>query len=93
MAKKLSASGANAVRTILKNKEDFHADLRDEQKDGDRTTYVFDVEYANSVGTFTVAVENGQIVVAVLNLSMGRLYSLVNDGNLRKLAEYVLEQL
>lgn len=55
MAKKLSGSGANAIRTILKNKDAFHADLRDEQKDGDRTTYVFDVEYENSVGTFTVA--------------------------------------
>ncbi len=91
MGKKLTLTGANAVRTILKNKDDFHADLRDETKDGARTTYVFDFEYDDHVGTFTIATEDGDIKVAVLNLSMGRIISLVNDANIKKLAQYVLD--
>lgn len=92
MAKKLSLSGANAVRTILKNKEEFHADLRNEEKDGDRTTYTYDFTFQDHIGTFTIAVENDEIKVAVLNMAMGRIISLVNDANIRKLAEYVLKQ-
>lgn len=91
MGKKINASGAGAVRTILKNKDEFHYDLRFETQDGSRTTYVFDVFYENTTGTFTIAQEDGKIIVAALNLSMGKVISLTNDANLRKLAEYVLE--
>lgn len=91
MAKKLTLTGANTVRTILKNKEDFHVDLRDQEVDDARTTYVFDFEYGDHIGTFTIATEDGEIKVAVLNLSMGRIISLVNDANIRKLAQYVLD--
>ena len=34
MAKPIPASGAGAVRLILKNKEDFHFDLRKKEMDG-----------------------------------------------------------
>lgn len=91
MGKAIPASGANAVRIILKNKDAFHYDLRSETPDGSRTTYVFDIFYENTTGTFTIATDNGKIIVAALNLSMGKVISLVNDANLRKLAEYVLE--
>lgn len=91
MAKTISASGAGAVRTILKNKEDFHYDLISETPDGDRTTYVYDIFYENVTGRFTIARENGKIIVAALNLSIGKVISLVNDANIRKLAEYVLD--
>lgn len=91
MAKKLTLNGSNAVRILLKNKEAIQADLRSEEKDDDRTTYVFDIFYEDSTGTFTIARENDRIVVAALNLNMGRVISLVNDANIRKLAEYVLE--
>lgn len=91
MAKKLTLTGANAARTILKNKNDFHVDLRSQEEDGARTTWVFDVEFGDSMGTLTIAREDGKIMVAVLNLSMGRIVSMVNDTNMRKLAEYVLD--
>lgn len=91
MAKKLTLNGANAVRTILKNKEDFHADLRSQEEDGGRTTYVFDIYYGDTNGTFTVATEGDRIVIAVLNLSMGKIISMMNDTNIRKLAQYVLD--
>lgn len=91
MAKKVSLTAANAVRNILKNKEDFKAELRSEEKDGERTVYVFDVFYGDAIGTFTIARENDEIPVAVLNFSMGKVFSKVNDTNIEKLAAYVLD--
>lgn len=89
--KKLTQTGANVVRTILKNLSAFQADLRSQETEGNRTTYIFDVFYQDTNGTFTIATENGEIVIAVLNLSMSRIVSLVNDTNIRKLAQYVLD--
>ncbi|MBD5424088.1 MAG: hypothetical protein HDR44_03065 [Allobaculum sp.] len=89
--KKLTHTGANVVRTILKNLDAFQADLRSQETEGNRTTYIFDVFYQDTNGTFTIAKENGEIVIAVLNLSMSRIVSLVNDANIRKLAQYVLD--
>lgn len=91
MAKKVSLNAANAIRGILKNKEELKADLRSEEKDGDRTVYVFDVFFGDAIGTFTIAQENGEIPVAVLNFSMGKIFSKVNDKNIEKLAQYVLD--
>lgn len=91
MGKKISPSGAGAVRTILKNLPDFHFDLRSEEKDGDRTNYVFDIFYENVTGTLTIAEKDGEIIVAALNISNGKIITLSNDTNLRKLASYVLE--
>lgn len=91
-AKKLTKTGANVVRTILKNIDAFQVDLRSKEEEGGRTTYVFDVFYEDSTGTFTIATENNEITVAVLNLSMSRIASLVNDTNIRKLAQYVLDK-
>lgn len=91
MAKKVSLNAANAVRSILKNKEELKADLRSEEQDGERTVYVFDVFFGDAIGTFTIAKENDEIPVAVLNFSMGRIFSKVNDKNIEKLARYVLD--
>lgn len=91
MAKRVSLSAANAVRSILKNKEDFRADLRSTEQDGNRTVYVFDVFFQDAIGTFTIAKENDEIPVAVLNFSMGKIFSKTNDMNIEKLASYVLE--
>lgn len=90
MGKKISVSGAGAVRTILKDKQDFHFDLRNETADGDTITRVYDIFYENTTGTFTIVTRADQIQVAALNLSMGKVINLTNDTNLRKLAEYVL---
>lgn len=86
-----NTSKAGAVRMIMKNIDEFHFDLRSKEDDGSRTTYVYDVFYENSTGTLTIATDEGKIVVAALNFSMGKIISLVNDANMRKLAEYVLE--
>lgn len=91
MAKKLSLNAANAVRGILKNKEALSADLRSQEQDGERTVYVFDVFYGDAIGTFTIAKENDEIPVAVLNFSMGKIFSKVNDKNIEKLAQHVLD--
>lgn len=93
MAKKLTQSGANAVRTMLKNKEAIQTDLRSEEVDGNRITYVFDFFYESSTGTLTIVTEDNNVVIAALNLNMGRIISMVNDANMRKLAEYVLTTL
>lgn len=89
MAKK--TGNASDIRNILKNKEAFQFDLRSRENDGTRITSVYDVFYENKAGTFTVATDNGKVVVAALNFNMGRITSLVNDANIRKLADYVLE--
>lgn len=91
MAKKVSLNAANAVRGILKNKEALSADLRSQEQDGERTVYVFDVFYGDAIGTFTIAKENDEIPVAVLNFSMGKIFSKVNDKNIEKLAQHVLD--
>lgn len=92
MGKKLPASGAGAVRIILKNKDDFHFDLRRIEQDGDRTNYIYDVFYENAAGTLNMAVKDGKIIIAALNLSLGKVITLDNDANLIKLARYVLEK-
>ncbi|MCF0245505.1 MAG: hypothetical protein HUJ55_01630 [Ileibacterium sp.] len=80
-----------AVRSILKNKDNFQFDLRSSEKDGSRTTNVYDVFYENSNGTFTIAFDEENIYVAALNFSMGKIMSLTNDANMKKLAQYVLD--
>lgn len=91
MGKPILTSGANAVRTLLKYKEDFQFDLRSETMDGTATTRVYDIFYENTTGTFTIVTDHDEISVAALNLSMGKVINLHNDQNLRKLARYVLE--
>lgn len=91
MKKTLSASGANAIRTILKNKGEFHFDLRSSQQEDGKTTNVYDVFYENAAGTFTIVFDQDEISVAALNLSLGKVINLHNDANIRKLAQYVLD--
>lgn len=91
MAKRMNLSAANAVRTILKNKEDFKVELVEKTNDGDRTNYLYDVFFNDQNGTLNIAVEQGEIKIAVLNLNMGRIISLATDTNMKKLARYVLD--
>lgn len=92
MAKTIPASGAGAVRIILKNRKDFHFDLRSKEQEGSRTSYIYDVFYENVSGTLNMAVVDGQITIAALNLGLGKVITLANDDNLRKLGNFVLEQ-
>ncbi len=91
MAQAIPSSGAGAVRVILKNKNDFHFDLRKQTNEGNRTSYIFDVFYVNTTGTFNISIENDEIKIAALNLSLGKVITLDNDANLKKLAKFVLE--
>lgn len=91
MAKPIPSSGAGAVRIILKNKDDFHFDLRKKEEDSSKTSYIFDVFYVNATGTLNMAVENDKIVIAALNLGLGKVITLSNDDNLKKLCRYVLD--
>ncbi|MCF0259201.1 MAG: hypothetical protein HUJ54_05020 [Erysipelotrichaceae bacterium] len=80
------------VRSILKDKANFKFDLRSSEKDGERTTNVYDVMYEGNNGKLTVVFDESDIYVATLHFSMGKLLSLANDANMKKLAKYVLEQ-
>ncbi len=92
MGKAIPASGSGAVRIILKNRADFHFDLREKKEEGERTTYIYDVFYENVTGTLNISVENGEVKIAALNLSLGKVITLSNDTNLRKLCRYVLAE-
>lgn len=92
MGKPVPASGAGAVRIILKNKADFHFDLREKKVEGDRISYVYDVFYENCSGTLNMAVKDGEIIIAALNLGLGKVITLSNDANLKKLGRYVLDK-
>lgn len=91
MGKSIPSSGSGAVRIILKNKEDFHYELRNKVQDEDRTGYVYDVFYENVAGTLNMSVIDGEIRIASLNLGLGKVITLENDANLKKLCKYVLD--
>ena len=91
MAKALPSSGAGAVRIILKNKDAFEFTLRENNEVGNRTGYLYDVFYVNATGTLNMQVEDGNPVIASLNLGLGKVITLSNDTNLKKLCRYVLE--
>lgn len=91
MAKSIPASGAGAVRVILKNKENFHFDLRSKTQEEDKISYIYDVFYENVTGTFNMLVHDGEVEIAALNLSLGKVITLNNDSNLKKLCAFVLE--
>lgn len=91
MAKSIPASGAGAVRIILKNKEAFHFDLRETKDEDGKQSYLYDVYYENVTGTFNILMDGNTPVIAALNLSLGKVITLQNDTNLKKLCVYVVE--
>lgn len=92
MAKSIPSSGAGAVRIILKNKDAFHFDLREKKEDNGKQSYLFDVYYENTTGTLNVLMDNGEPVIAALNLSLFKVITLSNDTNLKKLCNYVIDK-
>ena len=92
MTKSIPSSGAGAVRIILKNKDAFHFDLREKKEDNGKQSYLFDVYYENATGTLNVLMDNGEPVIAALNLSLGKVITSSNDTNLKKLCKYVIDQ-
>lgn len=91
MGKALPASGAGAVRIILKNKKDFHYNLREKKDDNGKVSYLYDVFYENATGTFNILMNQDVVEIAALNLSLGKVITLSNDSNLKKLCKYVIE--
>lgn len=91
MSKSLPASGAGAVRIILKNKKAFHFDLREKKEENGKMSYLYDVFYENATGTLNMLMDGDEPVIAALNLSLGKVINLNNDKNLKKLCRYVLE--
>lgn len=91
MNKTIPSSGANAVKIILKNREALTCSLKNKM-DGDAITYVFDVFYEDKTGTFNFRVKDGTFLSANLNLlGLAKVITLDNDGNLKKLCDYVLK--
>ena len=92
MAKSIPSSGAGAVRVILKNKDAFHFDLRSKTEEDNRINYIYDVFYENVTGTLNMAVKDNEVIIAAMNLSLGKVITLSTDANLKKLCNYVLEK-
>lgn len=90
MTKSIPSSGAGAVRIILKNKDAFHFDLREKKEDNGKQSYLFDVYYENATGTLNVLMDNGEPVIAALNLSLGKVITLSNDTNLKNYVNMLL---
>ena len=53
---------------------------------------MFDVYYENATGTLNVLMDKDEPVIAALNLSLGKVITLSNDTNLKKLCKYVIDQ-
>lgn len=90
MAKSIPASGAGAVRIMLKNKDALQCELRQKNEEGTKVDYLYDVFYENVSGTFRIVLDNDQVTLATLNINMGKVINLDNDANLKKLALYVI---
>lgn len=90
MAKSIPASGAGAVRIMLKNKDTLQCELRQKNEEGTKVDYLYDVFYENVSGTFRIVLDNDQVTLATLNINMGKVINLDNDANLKKLALYVI---
>ena len=90
MAKTLPSSGANAVKIILKDKEEFSCTLKNTMELTDEKTYVFDVTYGKYIGTFNFRIRNNEFLAANLNLmTLKKVITMDNDANLIKLCDYV----
>lgn len=91
MAKTIPASGAGAVRIMLKNKDALTFDLREKNEEQNIIEYSYDIFYENVTGILHIRVQDNEVVSAAMQLSMGKVITLENDTNLKKLCYYVLE--
>ncbi len=91
MAKTIPASGAGAVRIMLKNKDVLTFDLREKNEEQNIIEYSYDIFYENVTGILHIRVQDNEVVSAAMQLSMGKVITLENDTNLKKLCHYVLE--
>lgn len=93
MSKSIPISGANAVKIIMKDKEDFQCSLKNTMEGSDEVTYLFDVTYGNYLGTFNFRMKNHEFVAANLNLmTLRKVITFDNDANIRKLCDYVYKK-
>ena len=72
MSKSIPSSGAGAIRVMLKNKKDLHFEQQSKKANEERTSYLYDIFYENVTGTLNMSVVDGDIRIAALNLSMGK---------------------
>ena len=77
---------------MLKNKQDLHFELQSKKESEARTSYLYDIYYENVTGTLNMSVTDGEVKIAALNLSVGKVITLENDQNLKKFCRYILEQ-
>ena len=80
------------MRSEQHDKDAFHFDLREKKEDNGKQSYLFDVYYENATGTLNVLMDKDEPVIAALNLSLGKVITLSNDINLKKLCKYVIDQ-
>lgn len=88
----LSITSANALRIMMKDPQDIRADLKSKTVDGNHINYTYDLFYRNVNGTLTIVTEEGKIIIAALNLAFGKVFNLMNDANMEKVASYVLKE-
>lgn len=92
MAKSIPSSGAGAIRIMLKNKDELHFEQQSKKESEERTSYLYDIFYGNVTGTLNMSVVKGEVHIAALNLSVGKVITLENDQNLKKFCRYILEK-
>ncbi|WP_297236718.1 hypothetical protein [uncultured Faecalicoccus sp.] len=92
MAKSIPSSGAGAIRIMLKNKDELHFEQQSKKESEERTSYLYDIFYDNVTGTLNMSVVKGEVHIAALNLSVGKVITLENDQNLKKFCRYILEK-
>lgn len=92
MNKAIVASGAGAVKTILKNKDALNCSLKNKIEGNGEVTYVFDFFYDTVSGTLNFRWMNDEVQIANLDLlGVKKVITLDTDANLKKLCKYVLE--
>ncbi|MEG0526813.1 MAG: hypothetical protein RR531_04800 [Longicatena sp.] len=92
MSKSIPISGTNAVKIILKDKEDFICTLKNKMDGNNEVTYVFDITYGTYIGTFNFRIKDEEFVAANLNITtLKKVITMDNDANIKKLCDYVFQ--
>ena len=88
--KRIPASGAGAVKILLKNIDQIRLEKKDSTLAGDAIYYLFDVFYPGYAGTLNVSVLDEQPVMAVLDLQLARPITFDSDAGLKKLVKKLM---
>lgn len=88
----IQSSGTNAIKVIMKNKENFKTIFKNKMEGKLEETFVYDVTFENYQGSLNFRMKDGEFVAGNLNLpGIRKVISMDNDANLIKLLRFVYE--